>query len=115
MKRFLLLLLILKIGYSSFAQVEMKANNYSPIKRLSLKQSKELIMQYKGVLDTSFKEEYLNEAFVLDNGQAVLLFETHGFLYSSLAAIKNWISSLNEKQRQHGASHILEGRLLYGK
>jgi|GEM_PF-2964170 len=83
--------------------------------RLTSKQLKKVILEGKGVLDTLFSEEYLNDTYLLSNGQVVVDFDTHGYLYKSFNDLKGWIKDLKRKQMEFTPSHILKNRLLYGR
>lgn len=83
--------------------------------RLSRKQLKEMIAKEKGVLEPLFSKKYLNDTYMLPNGQVVVDFDTHGLLYSSFTDLKNWIRQLRKMQDEELPSHILKNRLLYGE
>jgi hypothetical protein len=83
--------------------------------RLTSKQLKKEILEGKGVLDTLFSEEYLNDTYLLSNGQVVVDFDTHGYLYNSFNDLREWIKDLKRKQMEFTPSHILKNRLLYGR
>lgn len=83
--------------------------------RLTRKQFKELVEKENGVLDPVFTQKYLNDTYFLGNGQVVVNFDTHGFLYSSVSDLRKWLKVLEKRRNDSFPSHILKHRLLYGE
>jgi len=108
------LLFILILNIHCMAQFKNEINSIQR-ERLTSQQLKKIIQQKKGVLDTLFTKEYLNDTYLLDNGKVIVDFTTHGYLYSSLVELRQWINHLRDKQNQSSPSHILKDRLLYGE
>src|SRR4051812_10883129 len=108
------LVLIFILSFSAKAQTIMGKSEQGPLVKLTLKQAKGLIKEFNGELDVAFKTNCLNDVYVLNDGRAVLLFDTHGFLYNSIKSVEEWIIYLKSKQAKGGPSHILKGKLLYG-
>lgn len=93
-------------------KVEIKNNIHR--ERLSLKEVKQLLKSKNGVLDSSFTKQYLNKTYILNNSNVIVYFDTHGYLYDSLAMLRDWISNLNKGRDIIGPFHILKDKLLYG-
>lgn len=93
-------------------KIEIKNNIHR--ERLSSKEVRWLLEKKHGILDTSFTKEYLNKTYILDNSNVIVSFDTHGYLYDSLAVLRDWIINLNKSGNSIGPSHILKDNLLYG-
>jgi hypothetical protein len=84
-------------------------------KKITFKEAKLLINEYKGIEDVNFKKKYFNTAFRLNTGKAVLWFDTHSFIYNSFQNIIDHIESLNKRENETPVSNILKDKLLYKK
>ena len=97
------------------AQLENKAQDGINRQRLSVKEFKKIIKEKNGVLIVSFSKIYFNDTYSLSDGQVLVNFETHAYLYNSLDDLKIWIGILDKKAQESTPTHILKNRLLYNK
>ncbi|SHL37117.1 hypothetical protein SAMN05444266_103105 [Chitinophaga jiangningensis] len=61
-----------------------------PLKRLGFKEANRLIKESEGKLSLPLKYRYHYNIYELSTGEAIVLFEKHVFLYSSVKNVESY-------------------------
>ena len=91
--------------------VSQQNMNYEKFDKIKVKEAKLLVEKYQGKLVKDLSKEFDTDVYTLDNGQAVVIYDTHAFLHKSLQNIYKFNEA--SKVRTGEVKHILDGKFPY--
>jgi len=81
--------------------------------KVSGKEAKKVLKKFDGKLNSSIDEKYFVEVYELNNGQSLMDFSSHGFLFNSLSEAISYLENIAKTVETGREHHILEGKFGY--
>ena len=82
-------------------------------KKTSGKDAKKMIKELEGKLNSQIMDEKYIEVYELNNGTALMYFDTHGFLFPDLKEVGKYFKAIEQKVTTRRIQHVLEGKFKY--